>query len=396
MTPWELPAGNFFLEEINRGCDDGCHMVIVLPAPLLIEAVGAVDEHFYRQRMMARQIELTPGLTALATICEKMMLESRQDWKMLLRTDLDTQFVLLSGFEALPESEQAEISRELMQVARFSHSGEACWHFLLFVLPGDDSYFKTDLRLRIISWWNRLGPVDIEYAFQKVVSSQAIENYVDFLWCYSLFHALRDPSLAFSIVDTLPRAFEEVQAMLEEHSLFEEAQKYSESISNYQQNNAKFYIYDKKGGAPVDKKAVPMWRHGFVCENGSLHPVAIHAAKRTKDLKKCIAKGQIRVLLPIIQDVHAGLLAYLNKTLPDGWLNQIEKDEDIREGIRTEIGPLAFCIKRLCYDKKIVRKHVCDLAFAWRKIRNSLAHYEPIQYDELNDALVLGKSIFQE
>lgn len=395
MTPWELPTGNAFLEEIGKGHEDGCHMVIVLPATMLTESTDAVAKYFYQQRVATCHVTLKPGMSVRLAICNELNLPI-QDWKVLLQTDIDEKLVLLSGFEVLPKDEQANVTQELIQAARLSHSGENCWYFLLFVLPGDDGNLRTDLRLRIIPWWNRLGIVDVEYVFQRAVSSQSIESDIDFLWCYSLLHSLRDPSLATTIINNLPRTFEEIQTILEEHPLFDVAQKYSENISCYQQHSAVLYIYDKEGKTPIDKKIVPMWRHGFICGNDSLHPVAMHAAKRTKDLEKCIAKGQVRVLLPIIQDVHTALMAYLNVNLPGGWLNRIEKDEDLREAIRTEIGPLTFCVKKLCYEERLIGKAVCDLAFAWRGIRNSLAHYKPIQYGDLKSALALSKNLLQK
>lgn len=68
----------------------------------------------------------------------------------------------------------------------------------------------------------------------------------------------------------------------------------------------------------------------MLLRDSALHPAVLHAARRTKDLEKCISHGQIRVLFPVIQDLQARVLIHLTKNISDGWIKKFPNMSEMR------------------------------------------------------------------
>jgi hypothetical protein len=103
-------------------------------------------------------------------------------------------------------------------------------------------------------------------------------------------------------------------------------------------------------------------------------------------MKRCLSVGQRQVFLPLVDHVQSMLRQTIEDLFGDGVWNFYVPDESQRTSIAAEISSLAFfaetALPREKWPNSNERKALVDLAFAWRKVRHTIAHNKMLDFSQ--------------
>jgi hypothetical protein len=156
-----------------------------------------------------------------------------------------------------------------------------------------------------------------------------------------------------------------------------------------------FVPYGKRlSPPPRDDLGKNLWELGqldWINGRGKVvHSVLLAAAGNNAEIKRRIWVAQLELLLPLVERIRLSLISWIESKVGKDWIDKLTENLSAidRDDIETEIGTLAYHVfrrvSRLSNHKEfpILEKTV----WAWRKIRNELAHGRFVPLPMLDDA----------
>ena len=260
---------------------------------------------------------------------------------------------------------------QLVKIRKDTCAETLLWR-IIAVWPAHVMWPRAEVGLELRYWFSQIRQSDIEYVIERCWLEQGEQlKERELLWLYALCQGLAtiDPMLSVDIFKNLPTSIDDIQAILEEHGLYNIDRDLRQKVIRMDSSaSAKM----STALPPTRGDAYDLWSHGAldVRTNGfpALHPAAIHAANRINSLERMVVQGQMKVYLPIVQEVHTFICTQLQKDIGDTWNKKDEKYSSLNEDI---------CALPRYMSEYLKGRHdpeLYDLAIAWRNIRNCLAH----------------------
>lgn len=401
MLLWQCPHPREFLDEIFEILQKGeRHVVIHLPYWRMEEFNNAL----YNANKRYRYPLDFPVPLAEASPYENLRqcaLKPEDFFKApLLSQEMQKENIVLSipsqlSFELQEEwlKFMAEISSETRQYQESLSGQEGTaeqqiplpWR-LLILAPAHFPSPKPETSLEIFLGSGLCTQSDLEYAIENCVSKSGIRNLSSRLWLEAICKGLgmRDVGLCSFIFRELPLDMEEIMAMLRTYPLPE---------LDYDTINCIISLDDGS------EQIRDLWRErqwlrdiGILesdCRNReSLHPAALARANRPHAIKRLLVEGQIRIYLPMVQEIHNFIYQQLSKICGDDWHKRYSENYS---GMDMEIGPLANYMST--YLKGECGEALLELAYLWRDVRHTVAHSRFLDYEIARDAVDLYEAL---
>ncbi len=377
MNLWHCPSGKSFMRTVCQVLrTEEKFACVVMPWYHIPDFVQEFIRYSQNYLGYAATSRVEPGIDLTQALERCFSIESTGLDDILSRPAL-AMYLVLQVSPHLSHAEAAAVPKALEQVAHLAkiHKDDGrplVWR-LLVVLPASYPWPRADVCLEVFYWWGRVCQSDIEYALEQSCAELAPGGFYEweFFWLYALCQGLTviDPLISVSLFTDMPTSAAEVYEMLQRHpvvDLDEETRK---------------AVIDMDGQSIHANRALPpdgtlrlLWSRGAVdlAANGlvSIHPAALIAAKRFNSLERLVILGQIKVYLPLVQEVHAFLCSQLRKTCGCDWN---KKSPDRYAGLNEEIGSLPRYMQDQLHGR-YRPPELLDLAIQWRSIRNCVAH----------------------
>lgn len=403
MISWQNISGRRFLKDIRRALEDGRHCLAVLPG------AGEVLEMFDRE--VGSYLDRRIGIVRHFRVDNGLSLEdglrdifADEDGDEAATADLSELLARYPGASCLvalfspdlsPENARraAGVLNRLAGLAknRAENDEPILWN-ILAILPAHMPLPKPEVRLERFFWWNRLRPSDLENALENSLDPVSLPKG-EFWWLRSLCSgvAAADPSLAGLVADGHPKTLEDLCAILRGHPL---ANLPRELLDDAIRINAD-RIRTHGDTPPTAGDEAALWHAGVLgldCfGRPAMHPAVLAAAGQDTDVARLVVRGQIRELLPLVQDVHLAIWHRLCREHGDLWhrdKHAIWKHDDRNdrsttfESIEWEIGAMPAYFSEYWH----VPKEIYQLAQKWRELRHSIAHNQLFPRADLLDA----------
>lgn len=355
---WSLPCALDFLDEVGVSIAGGRHCVLRLPEPLIEGVVDALEDRLgrsadvywlgdgmYKPEQMADHIDVDDRRLIVLDALRAGMQDS-EGWRDLI-----------SGASAI--AHRANVDRPVL-VALAEPSFDA---------PDVDTYLDHHV------WWGRVRGLDVELAVEGALRRQPPPEAADHYWlraiCLGLMGA--DLRLIERIVERMPQAVDEIIDCLGAPT----------SLGRERAGMAvdPLGIYDTDARAPpTDAGEVELWRQGlFDARPGrgvQLCPSLLTANSARRTLEDRLRWGQMRVILPLTDQVRLDLLRRLeahagadwHKLAPRGALSKRERGDT-----RRSLGKLARWL-RGAREAHPAFAQLAEVAQRWSKVRDTLAH----------------------
>jgi hypothetical protein len=258
--------------------------------------------------------------------------------------------------------------------------------FLILVSPTFPK-FSSDLLLTIHHWWAQTDIVDHQWALNHFLAINPSQSLAQEWWLKGICRGIAydDLSMMELLIENSPFNFDQIKALIQRHPLFgiSKGLKLSSVLPNRVINPLSLTLPN-----PPDRDTERiLWANGLFSYNphNFPHPVIMN----DEQLSRCISMGQRQVFLPLIDHVQSILCNTIEDLFGAGVWEYYEKDISRRSSIVAEISPLAFFVKNTLprqWPNSCDRTAVTELAFAWRKIRHSIAHNNMLDFDDLKVA----------
>lgn len=403
MIPWRNISGRRFLKDIRHALEDGRHCLAVLPGPEeeLERFASEIGIYLDRRIGSVRHVCVDNDASLEETLRGVFAEEDGAESATADLADLSARFPGSSCLVAIfspalsPENagRGADTMNRLAGLAKNrAENGEPILWSILAILPAHMPLPKHEVRLDRFFWWNRLRPSDLENALEAGLEPAGLSRG-DFWWLRSLCSgiAVADPALVGPVADGHPKTMEDVRAILRGHPL-----------STLPRNLLDAAIRINAGGIrahgdtpPAAGDEAALWHAGALAPDcfgrPALHPAVLAAAGQDADVERLVVRGQIREILPLVQDVHQAIWNRLCREHGDLWhrdKHAIWKHDDRNdrhttfESIEWEIGALPAYFSEHWH----VSKEIYQLAHKWREIRHTIAHNQLVPRENLLDA----------
>ena len=397
MNLWDCPSARVFMAKACTMVRSSAkHVCLILPNPFIWDFAEAFRSFAANHMGEVWQINVQTNQDPEQTFLCQGFEEEGRNLEQALETNAQSMYLLLV-FD--PRTAPSEIYRKFCtQLATLSKlykdtSGTLLWR-VIFVWPASIPWPRADVCLETLFWWGQIHPSDTEYAIERFAEElNGIINEWEYTWLYALCQGLAssDPLLAEYIFKSLPISFEQIKQLLQSHPLALLDRQSRQAVIDLDTQARRRLAQEN----PPEGNLRLLWSQGAldIYPNGivKIHPAAFYAANRSVALEQLIVQGQIKVYLPLVQEVHAFLCRQLEHACGSDWTKKDENFANITE----EIGKLP----RYMYEnlKGKYDPALLDLAHYWRIIRNNLAHSHMIDcetaiqagklYAELRDSL---------
>lgn len=380
MDMWLGPAGRDFFDGVYdalHNCHEHCAAVI--PERLqrgFRSALLRFAQEWYGQIRIAT---LNPSISLLANLENEFCVADKKprDVKELSERHLREGQILALNFPCKTDAWRDEYLSYLKWISadakRRKDTGEvANWSLLCILPPGHD--FKTDSGMRIMEWWGRHYPSDLEFAIERALRPQNLGRPA-YTWYYAICRGLGDA--APDLVEYLARLpltdMESITTALAKHELCDaEIAKLAK----------RYGVARCSRSMPPTGEARRLWNVGafdISCQGEpTLHPAAMVACKLPGRLLHLVVSGQMQVYLPMAQQVFHWLIKRTREKIGDDWLNSIPEKPD-------SIGKLAWTIGN--YFRNEAEEEL-SLANCWKDARNNIAHGKFIPFNLAMNAVL--------
>jgi hypothetical protein len=397
---WELPGPDRYLENILDSLDEQKHALLVLPDPVSkkepfiplrrkIRARGMGDlkisslngqEKDEPFEVMARALGCDNG--GVATLQELF------DYPSPPSRFIGLDLTRLDPAHLAAWSKFLKFAGEHAQVKRY----EISYGVVATVGPGP-ALPAEDLCLAHHPWWGILTGSDIDWFTERALENFPPASPAEHYWIRSLCRAFggNDSRLIEKLIEEKPSTIEELIFMLKKSEIYDSGLE-AIDISNNERLSSFGY---RPPLPPRSHSETKLWRKGWLdWVNG--RGLVVHAAilinqGTTSDIHRRIWLAQQELLLPLVEKVRFVIVKWLERTVGPKWLEELVDSStgfDERMNISAEIGALAYHVFRK--GSRLRDQHfltVSKLVWAWREIRNALAHCQFITLTTLENAL---------
>lgn len=372
MDAWSGPAARDFFADIYdvlHNCQEHCGVVIperwqrsFRAALLRSSQEGYGEIHI---------ITLEPSNRLLADLAGEFCETGKKPTsvKELARRHLNEGQILALNFPNDIASWRKEYYEFLAWISadakRRKDSGEPLnWSLLCILPPG--SGFKADSGMRILEWWGRHYPSDLEFAIERALRPQNLDPPA-YTWLYAICRGLGNaaPDLVEYLAHKRLIDMENIIAALKAHELC------NEEIGN---------MARKYGNAACSRSRPPagqarcLWKAGALdigCQGDPLlHPAALVACGLKYRLANLVVAGQMQVYLPMAQRVFHWLMKRMREKFGPDWSDRCPEKPD-------GIGKLARILSNFFRTRA---EEEATLANYWKDVRNNIAHAKLIPY----------------
>jgi hypothetical protein len=419
---WSTPSGRRFVETLHDELAAGMNAVCCLPKPLLDESLtwqlSDLLAFHGRNRLVVATVAPSGGDAAPAGLLD--LLKAHWDWaeEGLSEDDLGSsslelffnaasagddrlKYLALAGLEGLPAEVQRGVARDLprwsalVQQSKRQGRPQTGLRLLVMVTPLFPAV-KSELFLSVHHWWAMTSDIDHLTAFNELarLDNLEAEPVAELWWLKSLCQGLchDDVALMRLLISRKPKTAEELAAALAAHPLHEAGRRLQSKAARAPARPP--LRLGSRPPIPPNGLDRELWAEGLLfCDPEiSPHPVLMDGDQ----LRQAINRGQVRVLLPLVAQMRSLLQETIERIFGTGvWMIHVP-DEGRRQDLWSEINPLAYFVRdglpASSRYTAATRRTTSEFAFAWREIRNTVAHYKMLPYEVLEEGFRLYRN----
>jgi hypothetical protein len=401
----ELPGINEFIADIIEDCYDRKSVIVVVPPQLNISEIEyLIREKVFQQTIHVEEFilsELPMGALPIDQIAGRFL----SDWVLenlpmtierLLTLPGLPECIFLYGFNML-EKKDKDLWLDFLNNWNKTPFSGGKWHIqqkpaLCLILSGTDFLTCTldSVPQLSIRYW---------FGFPSVLELRLLcrfnRNYLSAQDEKARWREYLIPSLAetdVALADKLwERVLEPVEDLINFLSIDAQNKGWNKEllskwgIYDFLKNNEKNMSIGK-----ICNSYLLLLANGVICrtpEYGTeLHISALAALEEYDRIKTRIWRGQLHLILPMVDNIRLFICDKLTNRQGEGWPlyfppKEVEEFDRARENPRAcQLGHLYYTIKNS--SKFIEEKKYLDLINITKKIRNELTHYRPINYSD--------------
>jgi hypothetical protein len=241
-------------------------------------------------------------------------------------------------------------------------------------------------------WWGKVSSFDLQFYVANKLSGFKL-NSIERNLAISVIASIcgYDPKSADLLCGNLSEPYNSWKTLLKEearmhnwdHTLVKQVSNFSESLTI----KASFETY-KQPFEDIKKE----WVEGIVnLVDGRLflHPAAAAMIEEDREINKRIWSGQLRVLLPIIDEYRIKIMNYIYENYNYDFKNILKN-----KGSIIEIGDIKYCIDTDRRLRKKLDNNILSLIKMITKVRNELAHLGIISNEQRKQLVSLILKVF--
>lgn len=407
---WTLPGARRFLDQVVRALSNGQHVILRLPKhvieqrPLeslnqrLAEAdLGSITRHWISDevepsRALARATRFEDEEAPLSVLLENQSPPSN--------------FIALLGLPNEEEPYHREWRRLLKRAGENAQNyKERAQPPFLIIAVASPRMPVPDENVRLVhfSWWGVLSQIDIDQVVEEDLRASPPERSADHYWLRALCRGLAgtQPKLARQLLERNPKTLQQLLDFLRPPDPVSEEVEESFQIPSYKKKFT--FLGEAMNPPPTQAARLRLWDDGWLdweAEYGMrLNVYALAHRDQGNKIERRLWQGQSKILLPLVEQVRHLIVNKLRKKYGvDDWSYQIVKkvkEAQEREALETEIGPLAYHLRRASKQRGALRD-LANVAEKWRDLRNELAHMNVVKYEALLSALEAARTLVRE
>ncbi|MBU0553713.1 hypothetical protein KKF91_12170 [Myxococcota bacterium] len=409
---WTLPGARRFLDRVVNALSDGQHVILRLPKHVVDQDP---IESLNRRLAEVNLGSITSWVVSEDQEPERALAQALgfEDEDAPLDTLLSCQtppsnFI---AFLNLPNEEgryRREWQRLLARAGALAQSREGPQPFLIIALASPRTPIPSEnVKLARFPWWGVLSQIDIDQVVEEKLRANPPERSADHYWLRALCRGLAgsQPRIAHELLDRNPKTVKEVLDLLRPRELIGGNEEESLEIPQYKKKFS--FLGEAMSPPPTQPDRLRLWDDGWLDwepEYGMrLNVYALAHRDQAEKIERRLWQGQSKILLPLVEQVRHLIVGKLRKKFGDDWsheiISKIERAE--REALETEIGPLAYHLRRSTkHVKNAALQHtlrdLANVAERWRDLRNELAHVKVVEHEALLSALEAARTLIRD
>lgn len=402
---WDYPGAVRFLSAVVDSLESGKHVMVVCPEPLRrANPLGEIGRVAFRRGIGSlTRIRVGPEvrpdpLEALTVALELPPPHPVEAEDLFSRTDVPSSLIALEGVDEGDDTRQFAFSRLLLRAGVHAQvAGDVPFCAITLVSP----HFplpSANVRLDHHVWWGCAGRADLDLAVERAFEDFPPPSATDWYWGWALCRGIGgwDVRLVRQLAESLPRNLEEITTLLQEGHGSD-----LDDLPDFNSEKHPFSLLgDRVPPPPRDGDPKRLWDMGFldwVPGQGLVEHSTLPALQgRSGVLERRIWSGQMDLVMPLIERVRLSLIRWLERQYGESWpkVLGIALSLEADEAVHSEIGALAHHAFRHPPGGSAGRC-AADLAWAWRDIRNQLAHVRPLSYEMLEYGITLFQAFLR-
>lgn len=303
------------------------------------------------------------------------------------------EILILENYGGLDFKRRTEILTFIEQWADICHRSidKGIEMMTIVVVSRADSFPRiprSDVSLAIRWWWGFPSSLEVSLICRYLAKLNG-ENGIALSWKENIVSSLSggDAIFAAYLWTALDKGTRNLELVLNEYAIRQgwSANALKEYSSGFQELKSKRDVILEK--PPVN--LIHLWSSGLISwtvEAGiEIHSAALAAMGRRDDWMHRVWRGQARLLLPILDSIRLEVCRYLTKKYGHDWPYRIAEplDDEQREKVRRsplscEWGHLEYLLDKIYQFRDDA--NLVPLVHTGRTIRNTLAHYETIEF----------------
>lgn len=406
---FQLPTVREFFRTVVRSLENRRSVLVLLPAPIDVDDVSFnLRSELWQKAIEVRELHLD----AACNNCAPVAVLSRFleiEWEppetprtvyhlveQLTRSGTAPDVIEIRSIDVLDDKSRAEWVELLVQWAEItkeiSNTGQRAPAFCLIIPARDvlNELPSSDLHLALHWWWG--FPSALELGLLCRLRAGNVAGNAASPWKENLLPSLAgNDFMLFELLWDAPARFESIFDGISEH--YAQLSGWTGDRLTQWGANRVFQATDRR--KMTDEPAaefLELWAHGALSwtpEYGlELHTMALHLLGWREKLDHRIWRGQAAFLLPMLDQLRITICEDLTVRYGPDWPTQWGvplSDEEIEAVTRT---PFACQWGHLQYllttseELRPNRNRWLGLTTLSRKIRNKLAHYQAIPFQE--------------
>lgn len=378
---WDLPGPRRFLSGALDALEQGRHALFLLPTSVSRSELRNEILRGLRGRSLGELTSIRiegAHVDPLDPIRERLGLGAASVDELLSTAQRPSRFLAI---DCASTDGDCGCVAFLRRAASFSQVNGGSTLQLLGLRDATERSTRTDVFLSVHAWWGTISQLDVDWLtkerLEQLPPRSAAERYWIRALCRGLAHC--DVELASLLVEKRPRDFGSILALLSsmvpdrlEARNLQEARRLAERC--------------RATRAPESKTAVDLWHAGFIDGHEDLGGIVLTRALTLvgdeEEVRRRLWLGQLEVLMPFVEQARLAVSNFLAQEYGDGWPSVLKaRARHPDNGLeQLEIGPLASLAATLRERGFPLPKRCSAMIFAWRDLRNELAHRQPVEF----------------
>lgn len=383
---WSLPGSQRFLNRVIKALENGKSLWVLFPSPMMLQpfekALLDLLKNEYFDIIDLQGYDTYAEMEILAGVFPHLETEiNTEKWPLerIARESGGPTYILIRNFELLNANSRqrwAQTVNDWGSVARrYAVNHSLCVFTTAEAISGLEELLVEDVRLQVEYWYATLSTSELGLLCRLVDEQTSLRA----IWRQYLL-----PSLSSEDMELMQYLWDAV---------FDPVDELTNALRNFaaergwKPEEKELVINGWRPCPPLVKpvlrsQSMNLWRKGWLTylpENGEeLHTALLAMLDKNSEIQHRIWRGQAALLLPMIDSIRVLICEHLITDYGEGWPRMAGcKDVDSY----VELGVLENILRNTPQFRR-EKQQWLEVVMQARSLRNELAHYTPVVFDE--------------